>query len=233
MNDEQRLQLRFGPYKTPKFKYGAVVQCEVRGDVVIVGMTDSLIPWPLGRPKGMRGRASLVVYDGLADAVRREANQAVQHWWGACHSAVWKWRRALEVPLTNEGTLQIKSELTEEPWAREAWRKAHAKARDPVRCEKIAASKRGKKRPAHVIETLRKANTGRKLGKSHRQKLREVHKKLGTRPPWIGEPWTSEEDELLRTLRPKKAAAKTGRSMSAVTARRRKLKLPDGRRKKG
>jgi hypothetical protein len=33
MNDEQRLQLRFGPYKTPKFEYGDVVQCAVRGDV--------------------------------------------------------------------------------------------------------------------------------------------------------------------------------------------------------
>ena len=48
MNDEQRLQLRFGPYKAPKFEYGDSVQCQVRGDVVIVGMTDGLIPWPLG-----------------------------------------------------------------------------------------------------------------------------------------------------------------------------------------
>jgi hypothetical protein len=51
MNNEQRLQLRFGAYKTPPFEYGDIVQCEVRGKVVIVGMTDSLIPWPLGRPK--------------------------------------------------------------------------------------------------------------------------------------------------------------------------------------
>ena len=42
MNDEQRLQLRFGPYQTPKFKYGDIAQCEVRGDVTIVGMTDGL-----------------------------------------------------------------------------------------------------------------------------------------------------------------------------------------------
>jgi 2-polyprenyl-6-methoxyphenol hydroxylase-like FAD-dependent oxidoreductase len=180
MNDEQRLQIRFGPYSAPKFNYGDIVQCEVRGEVVIVGMTDSLIPWPLGRPKGMKGRASLVVCDGLAEAVRREANFVVQHWWGVCHSAVWKWRRVLDVPVTNEGTSQLRSEHTQDDWAIEARRKAHAKAQDPARCEKIAAARRGKKRPAHVIEALRKANTGRKLGESHRQKLREVHKKLGT-----------------------------------------------------
>jgi hypothetical protein len=43
------------------------------------------------------------------------------------------------------------------------------------------------------------------------------------------EPWSAEEDDLVRTLRPKEAAARTGRSLSAVYSRRLELGLPDGR----
>jgi hypothetical protein len=39
-------------------------------------MTDAPIPWPIG--KRGRGR-SLVVFKGLAKAIRRESNQAICH----------------------------------------------------------------------------------------------------------------------------------------------------------
>jgi hypothetical protein len=65
---------RFGPYRTPHFRYGRVVWCEVHGDVRIVGMSDPPIPWPIGQ----KGRArSLVVFGALGKAVRREAAVAV------------------------------------------------------------------------------------------------------------------------------------------------------------
>ena len=76
MIDNERFKLRFGPYKTPRFSYGATVQCEVWGEVQIVGQSDGRIPWPRGRRKGTRSRASLIVYKGLAKAVSKEANQA-------------------------------------------------------------------------------------------------------------------------------------------------------------
>jgi hypothetical protein len=41
--------------------------------------------------------------------------------------------------------------------------------------------------------------------------------------------WSDEEDELVRALRPKEAAARTGRSFSAVYSRRLELGLLDGR----
>jgi hypothetical protein len=51
----------------------------VRGEVVVCGLSDGTIPWPVGR----RGRnQGLVVYQGLARALRRESAIAVAHWWG-------------------------------------------------------------------------------------------------------------------------------------------------------
>ena len=69
-----------GAYKTPRFRYGRVVRCAVRGEVEVVGLHEAPVPWPVGK----RGRArSLVVYKSLANAVRRESIQAVAHQWGA------------------------------------------------------------------------------------------------------------------------------------------------------
>ena len=102
------------------------------------------------------------MFKGLVKAIRKESKLAVRHWWGAGHSAVSKWRVALDVPLSNEGTSQLRTEYSQEEWAVEARKKAWSKARDPERCAKIAASKRGKKRPAGLMEALRQANIGRK-----------------------------------------------------------------------
>jgi hypothetical protein len=94
MRDSERFKLLFGPYRTPRFGYGKVAFCEVRGQVTICGLSDAPIPWPVGK----RGRAkALVVYKGLANAVRRESNLAVCHWWGVSPQTVSLWRKALEV----------------------------------------------------------------------------------------------------------------------------------------
>ena len=42
-----RFKLHFGPYRTPRFRIGAVVEDEVRGEVTIVGLTGARIPWPI------------------------------------------------------------------------------------------------------------------------------------------------------------------------------------------
>jgi len=59
----------------------------------------------------------------------------------------------------------------------------HAKARDPVRRAKIAASRRGKPRPPEVIEALRRANLGKKLSAETRAKMSAAHKARRTWPP--------------------------------------------------
>jgi hypothetical protein len=144
MDDAKRFRL-LGKYRTPRFRYGRKVLCEVRDEVTICGMTDAPIPWPVG--KGDAGRPSLVVFKDLVKAIRRESNQAVAHWWGVDVQTVSKWRRLLGVARANEGTHRLHSDYTQEPWAVRAWAKAHAQARDPRHRAKIAAAKRGKPRP--------------------------------------------------------------------------------------
>lgn len=107
----------------------------------IVGISDGRIPWPIEKTHRAK---SLVLFKDLAKAVWKESEQAVCHWWGVGKSAVWKWRRALRVPLSNRGTHQLRAEYAHEPAAKAARRKVWTKANDPARREKIAAAKRGK-----------------------------------------------------------------------------------------
>jgi hypothetical protein len=58
--------------------------------------------------------------------------------------------------------------------------------------------------------------------------MSEAHRKRGTMVPGTI-PWTQEEDELVMTLPPEEAVKRTGRSLSAVYARRSRLGMPDGK----
>jgi len=229
MDDAKRFRLRFGRYRTPRFRYGAKVEDARRGRVRIVGISDAPIPWPIGA--GKRGAKSLVLFGALVRAVRRESNQAVARAWGVTGQTVTAWRRALGVGPTTAGTGKLRSAHFHEPWAREAQKKAVAKARDPDRREKIAAARRGKPRPAHVIEAMRQAHLDKPLSPETRRKMSEAHKWRNSWPPAAGRPWTAEEDELVRKLRPAEAAKQIGRTLSAVINRRNKLGVPDGRTK--
>jgi hypothetical protein len=71
MEDTERFRL-LGKYKTPRFRYGRKVLCEVRGEVTICGLSDAPIPWPIG--KRGRSRNSLIVFKDLSKAIRRESN---------------------------------------------------------------------------------------------------------------------------------------------------------------
>jgi hypothetical protein len=44
ISEDERFKLRYGPYKTPRFKYGKKVQDEWRGEVTIVGLSAGRIP---------------------------------------------------------------------------------------------------------------------------------------------------------------------------------------------
>ena len=151
MGDAHRLRLLFGPYETPALRYGEDASCEVRGGVEIVGLAGAPIPWPVGK----RGRQRfLVVYHGLADAVRRESAQAVAYWWGVTSQTVGVWRKALGVGALTEGTRRLKRDHALEPGIVAAREKAVSEASDPERRRKIAEARRGKPRPRHVVEAM-------------------------------------------------------------------------------
>jgi hypothetical protein len=144
-----------------------------------------------------RSRArSLVVYRGLARAVRRETALAVAYHWGVGLSTVTAWRKALGVPAVTDGIRQAKRDHFAEPWADDVREKAQAKVQDPRRREKIAARKQGKPRPAHVVAAM--------------------IRRRGARP------WTDADDLLVQTLPPAEPARRT---LGAVYRRRQKLNL--------
>jgi hypothetical protein len=127
----------------------------------------------------------LVVFKDLAKAVRRESELAICHWWGVCPTCVWKWRKALGVGFSNEGTHRLLRDYTMEPWAIEALAKAQSKARDPERCRKIAEARRGKPRPPHVREAMLKARKGVPHTQETRQRMSETHRRRGTLVPSV------------------------------------------------
>jgi hypothetical protein len=222
MNDRDRFKLLHGPYRTPRFRYGARVFCEVRGEVVICGLTDARIPWPVGK----KGRArSLVVNGGLAKAVLRESATAVCHWWGVTAQTLSVWRKALGVVGTNEGTRRLRGinaaeVLTEEVVAKgraashapevEARRSATLMGR-PMNPKVRAIFDRARRQP-HSLET--------------RKKMSETHRRIGTRPRHDVPPWTPEQDALLGTLPDAEVAVMIRRTELAVLTRRCRLRIP-------
>jgi NUMOD3 motif len=164
------------------------------------------------------------------EAVRQESEVAVAHWWGVSLDVAWKMRKALAVPEFNEGTRRLKGEVAREPASIEARAEGCRRVGpDPERRARIAAAKRGKPRPAHVVEAIIAAHKGTRHTDEARAKMSAAQRRRGARPPKAGRSWTPEEDELLRTLRPVEVAARTGRTLTAVYGRRIVLGMPDGR----
>jgi hypothetical protein len=229
MHVSKRSKLHFGPYRTPRFRYGAIVTDEIRGDVQITKLSDARIPWPLAKKKGRR--PTPLVNRTLARAIRLESTPAIRYWFGVTAWQASVWRSALGAEANNPGTVRLRQAHAESPWFKQARKLGWAKARDPERIAKIAAAKRGKPRPRAVIEAMRRANLGRPLSAEHRRKMSEAHKRRGTIAPAAGRPWEPWEDALLLHYLIRDVVAKTGRTEAAVKARRVVFGLPDGRRK--
>src|SRR5688572_11106364 len=180
MRAQERFKLHFGPYTAPKYRIGKTLQCAIRGKVPVCAQSNGHIPWPISKV-GI-GVKMLVICGDLLRALRRESVQAVAHWWGITPHTVTKWRRRLGIRNNPEGNTRLRRSSFKEPWANRARELAFAHLREASRREKIAAARRGKPRPAHVLEALLKANCGRKLSADHRRKLIEAHNRRGTRP---------------------------------------------------
>jgi len=61
-----RHKLHFGPYRTPRFNYGAKVAYQARGEGKIVRLTSGRISWPIAKTDGA---TSPVLYKSLVRAV--------------------------------------------------------------------------------------------------------------------------------------------------------------------
>lgn len=213
-----RYKLHFGSYRTPSFKYGQKVEDMSRGEVVIVGLSNAKIPWPIAIQ--VRSK-SLAVYGGLAKAVRLEAASTVAYWWGVTVQTVTKWRRRMGIaPRSTPGDKLLCQEIAKEPRFAEMQRAAWAKAQDPVRRAKIGAALRGRKRPRHVIDAVVASRKGVPVSAKTRAKMSASQKQSGIWPPAAGEPWTQREDRHCKTLPPAEVVQRTGRTLRAVWSRR-------------
>jgi hypothetical protein len=113
MDARAHTKLPFGPYSAPPVRPGQLVQCDIRGEVEVVGMSAGPIPWPIGRNLP-RGRQRFLILTGdLIEAVKRESAAAVCHWWGVGEQTVWRWRKALGVGAITEGTSRLKADAIE------------------------------------------------------------------------------------------------------------------------
>jgi hypothetical protein len=119
----------------------------------------------------------------------------------------------------------LRQEHFSQPWAEEAREKGWSKARDPDRREKIAAARRGKPRPPHVIEAMRRGRTGKPHSAEARRKMSEAQRRWGTRPPAAGRAWEPWEEALLGQVSDAEVARRTGRKQSAVKSWRQKLRI--------
>ena len=175
--------------------------CEIRGHVVLTGLHEAPIPWPVCKTQGRStGRTSLVVYRGLARALRRESEQAICHSFGVCPTTVWKWRKALGLADTpTEGTLRRMRDLAARPAVVAGLRKAQDQAGDPQRNAKISRALKGRPKPPQVGEAVRRANRGKRASAGTRRKMSEAQRRRQVVPvphrSW--EPW---EDMLLGTV---------------------------------
>lgn len=117
-----------GPYKAPRCKVGRELYDILRGDLVVVAISDAPIPWPLGRVHPVCRPLPILTAE-LVRAIRTESEQAIVYHWRVSRWAVCRWRRALGVPRFNPGTSQLWSEMAEAKLTPESRRKGHAAMR--------------------------------------------------------------------------------------------------------
>ncbi len=224
MTDADRYGLMSGPYRAPRWRYGRVVMDEVRGEVTVIGMTAGRIPWPVGK----RGRAKApVVAGGLVRALRTEAAQAVAHWWGLSAHTVWAYRRALGVPRSTSGSRRLWQLNCREVITPEVHARAVRAANTPEANARKGAAQRGKPLPGYLKPHFDR--TGWVPSPETRARMSAAQKARGrVRRGGGGPPWTEAEDALLDHLSPAEAAARTGRPVSAVYLRRRRVRRARG-----
>ena len=124
----------------------------------------------------------------MLKAIRRESEQAICHHWGVCRSTVWTWRKALNVPQTNEGTRRLYVDYTPERLTPEARSRAVEQANTPEANAKKAEAARRRPPSAKTLKALAEGRKKLNTPEVHR-KISEAHKRRGTIPPAAGRLW--------------------------------------------
>jgi len=196
------MPLRFGPYRMPRFRIGGKLDCKHSGPIRVVAISNAPQQWPLGQVPGHR---IPVLCGDLVLAVKSEAASDVAIAWGVAVNLVTKWRKALRV-RESAGERLLRSE--------------RIKASDPKRARRIGRAFRGKRRPRHVLEALRRSHLGKPLSQAVKAKISATHRRLGIRPPGRQPAWSAREDAVVRNRPPAEAAKTTGRTVRAIYNRR-------------
>ena len=110
---------KFGAYLSPVVVIGAFVPCDLRGVVRIVGMSAGPIAWPIGEKNSQE---ALVIYKGLARALKLETAADVAAWWGIDEQAVQRWQSGQPEPLrAKAASADLAADLDEPQERRRAW----------------------------------------------------------------------------------------------------------------
>ncbi len=221
MDDAERLKLIHGPYAAPACKHGDKLFCEARDREVKVGrMSNGLIQWPTVLKTGS---PSLIVCGDLALAVRLESEIAISHWWGVGLVTVWKWRKALGVDRTNDGTSRLYREYGPEKLTEDVTAIGRERAREPESIAKMVESKKGQSVHPNTAKALREAAsrpwTEDRKRKRSADLIASPHYGENPDHPW----WTPEEDAILGTMPDREVAERLGRPLHGVRGRRRSL----------
>jgi hypothetical protein len=228
------------------------LRCRVHGWVEVGGISDTPVPWPYRRAKG---RHSPILCGDLVRAVRQEANVVVCHLFGVTPQTVTHWRAALGIKHKNPGTSERKAAprrgVPRPPHVIATWRAGRPSVvSDATRAKISATNRRNGIRPAKgrlrlwtaredaLVRSLRPAEAAKRTRRTlaaifgHRHELGLPDGRAGRKvppSPIPGRPWTTSEDELVRTLPASSVAKRTGRTLRAVYGRRHELGVPDGR----
>lgn len=231
LSDHERFRLLGGPYRMPQCKVGGWLTCRIRGRVRVFAISDGRIQWPMTRQRA-GGNNTFIVCGDMARAIERESGQAVAFWWGVTAQTVSAWRKSLGVKQNNRGTIRLRSKWWKEGGTGEAARPGREASQSSLeRRAKIAAAKRGKARPRHVIDAMVKGRTGTPQSDETRAKISAANKRRGAYPPAAGRPFTAEDDALLGTAPDQEIAQRLGRSAATIAGRRLLLGIESYRRR--
>jgi hypothetical protein len=168
---------------------------------------------------------TFILTGDLVKAVRRESATAICYWWGVTPQTVTVWRKALGVGRATAGSSRLWQLNVAEVMTPEVRRRAAAGAASPEACAKKSTALRGKPPSPNAVAALVARNKPpRSL--EHGQHISEALRRIGHRPPDGARLWTAEEDALLGTMPDAEVARRVGRTVRAVRARRRVLRIP-------
>ena len=140
MQDEERFALIGGPYAPPAVHVGQLVECSLRGPVVVRGWSQGRITWPWYRVT----MPALILCGDLERAVRVESAQAIIHWWGISSATVTAWRKFLHVRPTNPGGLRLMRAWVPETLTEEQRAIGRALAHQPAPMARMVATRRAR-----------------------------------------------------------------------------------------